>query len=496
VTGTRVLADAEMSAAESLLAEVGGVRGLRGGHVLTAEKIPESGHVVRLRLADERTIVLKRRRSDDLDGRAWAFAAELAALEFLDGMPRAVAPRMFGADDGAGILLMEDLGTGPSLADSLLGSDRGRAEADLAGYARALAAMHSWSIGRSGEFARAWARRAGDVPPPEPEWMGAIATRKESFLAVMARLGVAVTGAGDDVDELVSLLRGATATGLVHGDPCPDNTHIVDGDCRIFDFESCGWGAVALDAAYLLAPFPSCWCFASLPTAVAAQALRAYHDEMGAAGIDLGPDWDAVLTAAIAGWLVARAEALGLALDEDTVYGTTTMRPRLLTWLRSFIHAADLSGALPRLRDLAATAHQQLSHRWPETVVPQFPAVAGRLSGLRPPGRSVLRQLEARRAGHQQSPQVGASAVTPGSEAILTPLLMLCIALEACWRVLLRSYFLSRSNLVAIATKGIRDHDLGRTDVTRGDVCGTTGRPLEHPALAVAVAPPTPPPVP
>jgi Ser/Thr protein kinase RdoA (MazF antagonist) len=380
VTDTRVLSDAEMSAAESLLAEVQGVRGVQ---VLTAEKIADFDHVVRLHLADERTVVVKRRRADDLDDRAWAFAAELAALDFLNGMPGVVAPRLFGANDEAGILIMEDLGTGSSLADSLMGSDRGRAEADLVRYARALAAMHSWSIGRSEQFTRAWSRRAVGAPPPEPEWMGAIATRKESFLAVMARLGLAVTGAGHDVDELVSLLRGATATGLVHGDPCPDNTHIADGDCRIFDFESSGWGAVALDAAYLLAPFPSCWCFASLPAAVAEPALQAYRDEMAAAGIDLGPDWDAVLTAAIAGWLVARGEALGRALDEDTVYGTTTMRPRLLTWLRSFIDAADRSGALPRLRDLGAAAHQQLSQRWPETVVPQFPAVAGRLSGLR-----------------------------------------------------------------------------------------------------------------
>ena len=53
---------------------------------------------------------------------------------------------------------------------------------------------------------------------------------------------------------------------LVHGDACPDNVHrLADGVCRIFDFETSGWGAVALDAAYLLAPFPSCWCFASLP---------------------------------------------------------------------------------------------------------------------------------------------------------------------------------------------------------------------------------------
>ena len=367
-----MLSAAEMSAAESLLANVWGA----GAMVRAVERISDGDHVARLRLTDERTVVLKRPRADDIDDRAWVFDAELAALEFLNGMPTPVAPRLFGTDAEARLLLMEDLGPPSSLAGSLLNSDRGRAEADLVSYARALAAMHSWSIGRSREFAEIWARRAGDAPLPEPEWMGVIATRKESFLAVMARLGRAADGAADDVDELVSLLRGTAATGLVHSDPCPDNTHIADGSCRIFDFEISGWGPVALDAAYLLAPFPSCWCFAGLPPSATEPALQAYRDEVAAAGIDLGADWDAVMTAALAGWVVARGQALRRALDEDEEWGTTTMRPRLLAWLRGFTDAADRSGALPRLRDLAAAAHEQLSARWPEAVVPQYPAVA------------------------------------------------------------------------------------------------------------------------
>ena len=46
---------------------------------------------------------------------------------------------------------------------------------------------------------------------------------------------------------------------------------------RIFDFETSGWGRIVLDVAYLLAPFPSCWCFASLPAEVAAPAMAAYR---------------------------------------------------------------------------------------------------------------------------------------------------------------------------------------------------------------------------
>jgi hypothetical protein len=367
VTDLPALSPEETTATESLLARAWG----RPVSVRAAEEIWGRSHILRLRLADERTVMLKRYRTENFGDRDRTLDNEVAALELLNGMKRAVAPRLFGADSAAGILIMEDLGPGSTLAHSLLDGDRDRALADLVSYARALAAMHSWSI--------AQVTLAG-LPAPalgEPEWMGAIVRGKEPFLAVMAGLGLATDGVGDDIDLLVSLLRGTRATGLVHSDPCPDNTHIVDGSCWLIDFETSGWGAVALDAAYLLTPFPSCWCFASLPPGATATALQAYGEEVAAAGVDLGPDWDAVMTAALAGWLVARGKALGEALDEDEDWGTTTMRPRLLTWLRSFIQAADRSGALPLLRSLAAAAQERLSARWPEALVPEYPAFAG-----------------------------------------------------------------------------------------------------------------------
>ena len=55
---------------------------------------------------------------------------------------------------------MEDLGPGSSLADSLMAGDSGRVGADLISYARAMAAMHAWSIGRPRSM-----RRSGRVSP-------------------------------------------------------------------------------------------------------------------------------------------------------------------------------------------------------------------------------------------------------------------------------------------------------------------------------------------
>jgi aminoglycoside/choline kinase family phosphotransferase len=294
-----VLSAAEIRVAESLLASHWGA----SVAVREAETIWDRSHIVRLRLADDdRTVVLKRPREKNLVRLTMGFDAELAALEFLSPMETAVAPRLLGADASAGILIMEDLGPGSSLADSLMAGDRGRVGADLIGYARAMAAMHAWSIGRSREYRQIRAGLAGSAGAVmEPDWMDAITRGKERFLAMAAELGLATDGVDQEIDSLGALMTGAGYVGLVHSDLCPDNTHIADGRCRIIDFETSGWGPMALDVAYLLAPFPSCWCFASLPAEAAEPALLAYRDQVTNAGVDLGPDWEDALTAALAG---------------------------------------------------------------------------------------------------------------------------------------------------------------------------------------------------
>ena len=368
-----VLSAAETHAAESILADYWDT----SATVRAAEKIWGRHHIVRLHIADDdRSVVLKRRREENFGDRARGFEAELAALEFLNTMEAAIAPRLFGADPSAGILIMEDLGPGPSLADSLLARDRDRAEADLVSYARAVGTMHAWGAGRSGEYAEIRARHGQSESPMDPDWIAAIARGKQPFLAVSAQLGLPTAGVEDEIDSLGALMGGSGHVGLVHGDLCPDNTHIARGNCRLIDFETSGWGPVAVDAAYLLAPFPSCWCFASLPSEVAGPALRAYRDQVTNAGIDLGADWEIALAAALAGSIVARGGAIGRALDADRDWGTTTARPRLLTWLHSFIRAASSTGALPRLRSVAEAMLEQLRLRWPDTVVPDYPALA------------------------------------------------------------------------------------------------------------------------
>lgn len=365
-----------LTAAETELA-AGLLAAASGEHagISAAELIWNRRHIVRLRLGSGRTAVLKRRGEQVLDsGQARSFGVELAVLEYLNAMPVPVAPRLLGADPDAGILLIEDLGPGTSLADSLLAGDRAQAEADLVAYARALGALHAWSIGRPGDLAGLRARYAPGAPA-SPAWLSAAGKHRDVFLQVAARLGGPADGVAGEISEVAAMLSGTAYPGLVHGDACPDNVHFAGGACRIFDFETSGWGSVALDAAYLQAPFPSCWCFASLPAEVAAPAMTAYRSCLQDAGIELGPDWDAVTAAALACYFIARGPMFARALDEDHRWGTTTIRPRLLTWLHAFTGMASRAGVLPRLHDLAAALHDQLSRRWPELSVPEYPAL-------------------------------------------------------------------------------------------------------------------------
>jgi hypothetical protein len=199
-------------------------------------------------------------------------------------MPGPVAPRLPGA--GAGIVLMEDLGPGASLAGSLLTGDRPRVRADRVCYAGALGSVHAWSMGRPGD------PRLGTSP-----WPGAVARRKDAFPGAAVALGLAAAAAGTEIGQLCVLLNETGYHGLVHGDPARTTcgSAMAAADLR---FRACRPGAVVLDASCLLAPFPSCWRSGRLPASLAAPALPACRGRLWAAGTGLGPSRDVALTAA------------------------------------------------------------------------------------------------------------------------------------------------------------------------------------------------------
>jgi hypothetical protein len=356
--------------AEDLLERAWGVPA-RIEHV---ERIWGRDHVLRLRTSDGRTAVAKRQRDQGTeDERRRGFVIEYASLTFLGKMPDGVAPRLLGGDPNGGLLLLEDLPAGGSLADALLVGDRARAGRDLVAYAQALARIHGWSIGRSGAFVELRDR----YRPTRAEdcwWHRAIERNRVALCALGTEVGVGGDAVGAEVDEVLAQLQGADYRGFVHGDPCPDNVRLTEEGCRVFDFEAASVGSVALDAAYLVAPFPSCWCFGELPAEPATAAMDAYWEVMGAHGFRRDAKWDVAIASALACFVGARAGNLEQFIGWE--WGTTTGAARILAWTTAAIGAAEAAGVYPHLRAVFAGLHEKVRSGAPDAAAPSYPALA------------------------------------------------------------------------------------------------------------------------
>ena len=358
-------------------AEAEAVTAVLGAPAAAGEVVDGRHHVVRVTAADGRRAIVKRPRApgDSIwGGEPHGLAVEWAALDVLAGLDPPVAPRLLGGDDEAGVVVLEDLSAPGSLADTLLGDDPGRARAHLAAVAAALGRMHAATLGRADAIAAARARRG--LPPEATGWWPArLAEARAWCRDEAAALGLTPGPLDAELDRVAELTSGAYV-GLVHGDPCPDNTLLVPGGPRLIDFERAGACSVALDAGYLLAPFPSCWCFGRLPADVLADARAAHEGALAAAGVALGEPWELALAAALALWAVTRVrDYADPDRPVDGAWGTTTGRPRLAAWTAAFL-AAPGADAFPIVAAAVAGWRARLGLD-ATTAVPGYPALAG-----------------------------------------------------------------------------------------------------------------------
>lgn len=356
-------------------AEAAAVGAVLGAPVAAAALVAERHHVVRVTAADGRRAVVKRaRRPGDSQwgGEPRGLAVEWAALDALGAIDPPVAPRLLGGDDGAGVVVVEDVAAPGSLAEALLGGDPDLARAGVVALAAALGRMHAATLGRAGVLAAARARR-GLVPEAPGWWPARLAEARPWCRAEAHSLGLPVAAVDAELDRVGEAVTGSYV-GLVHGDPCPDNALLAPGGPRLVDFERASACSVALDAGYLLAPFPSCWCFGRLPAAVTAEARAAHEAALAAAGVALGEAWERALAATLALWAVSRVRDYA-APDRpvDATWGTTTGQPRLAAWTGAFL-AAPGADAFPHLAAAVAGWRARLGVD-AATEVPGYPAL-------------------------------------------------------------------------------------------------------------------------
>ena len=274
-------------------------------------------------------------------------------------------PRLMANAPERGIFVMEDLGSGISLADRLLGDDASAAVSALEAYVRTLARMHretrrdfsAWDAAR---------KRLGGLGALS---IGATDSRMiEAFGMLCARRDVPLA-AGIDADFDV-IDAAITSPGdwlaFTPSDCCPDN-HFVRGDTVVFfDCEFATFRHALLDLAYVVAPFPTCWCCNRLPDGLPERLLELYRRELDSS------DFWRELTFCTAFWTVATLSQSWHRDphdDDDPTWGIATLRQRNRLRVDNFLTLAAtellpaLTETLGRLRERLPAAEPMPLYR-------------------------------------------------------------------------------------------------------------------------------------
>ncbi|MBM7772901.1 hypothetical protein JOD54_003105 [Actinokineospora baliensis] len=204
-----------------------------------------------------------------------------------------MCPELFAHDSGTNLLVMEDLGRAPTLAEKLHGDDARAAEGALLSWARSLGRLHASTAGREADF-DALLRRLSPPKSKDPLTVDGPVAIEALPLLLATEFGVDTDPtAHDAARRTLALLDTARHRAFSPSDSCPDNNLITNRGVRFLDFEGGCVRNMMFDAAYLTVPFPSCWCAYALPPGMTDAMLAAWRAEVRVMWPDL--DDDAVL---------------------------------------------------------------------------------------------------------------------------------------------------------------------------------------------------------
>ncbi|WP_163541846.1 hypothetical protein [Occultella kanbiaonis] len=219
---------------------------------------------------------------------------EAAGLAHLDHTPDLLA-----ADLDARLVVMTDAGSAPTLADLLRGSDPAAARAAAARWAHALGDL----CGGSSSAVEAVTSAIGESADP------GIETRIRAGVDAIARVSGAVVpdGLESELAAVLGLLNDRSTLVASPGDTCPDNALLEpDGRVVFLDLEGTDVHHPALDAAYALLPFATCWCVYEPPPGFVEDLLTEFT--AGLAGhlpaVAADPRWPVQVRTACLGWLL------------------------------------------------------------------------------------------------------------------------------------------------------------------------------------------------
>ncbi|RZS34327.1 hypothetical protein EV193_109114 [Herbihabitans rhizosphaerae] len=252
--------------------------------------------VARVRVASSpfalpRTLVVKRYVAPT-DQPCDSFVREAVSYQLFTALSAEdrMCPELFAHSTDTRLLVLEDLGRAPTLADKLLGNDSRAAERSLLSWARSLGRLHATTAGREADF-DALLRRLDVVSSKDPLTVEGRAALTGLPELLESALGVsASSGALDAAERARGLLTASRHRAFSPSDSCPDNNLITSRGVRFLDFEGGCVRNIMLDAAYLRVPFPSCWCSFALPSGMTEAMLAAWRAEVRSMWPDLDED--------------------------------------------------------------------------------------------------------------------------------------------------------------------------------------------------------------
>ncbi len=324
------------------------------------------------------TVILKAHRREARD----TFLDEAAGLAF-----SSAGPKLLAVDTDSSVLVLEDLGKAPSLADVLLADDPERAAGAARTWATAFGRLCADSAGRQDEFAELRRRFGGDGANPHDEtWL------PRALRELPARFGALGVDLPRGLDtELISLLVHTEPGDFAvfsPGDVCPDNNLFTADGLRFLDFESAGYHSVFLDAAYTRLPFATCWCVFTPPPGLTGVMEAAFRSEVVRAFPELADDavWDAGVRGACTVWVLSMSLWLlpGAMEDGNELVPAGGRAPRRRPYLahrwRWLADELDRAGELPAVTALLRAALVSAAKRWgkSELVLLGYPAFRGR----------------------------------------------------------------------------------------------------------------------
>lgn len=246
-----------------------------------------------------RSVVVKRFLPQPEGARAaLGYGRELLGLADLPG-----APALLAHDDATRTLVMEDLGTHPTLADVLLGGDAAAARRHTVRWAEALGSTVRADPG----LLNTARRRLGPAVAEDRRARTEFPRRGLLRLEEVGATRHARAARAEILDAVDWLERDGDRHVLGPGDACPDNAVLTPGGVRFLDLEGTGVRHAAYEAAYAAEPFSTCWCVFTPPTDLPALMLGAFTRALAVQlpGLEEDPDWPSQVRAAVAAWVLS-----------------------------------------------------------------------------------------------------------------------------------------------------------------------------------------------